>query len=149
MNRPKRIHKTTLRVPFSDVDMVGIVYTPKFVDYILKGWEDYFRALGIPWESYLGSDRIKGLPVISLNLKFKSPARCGDEIEIITRISKLTRKRIYFRFELFHKEENRLIATGSLVVTAFDQNNRPAKIPDFIIGAINGKKEISNLRLCK
>jgi len=136
MNRPKRIHKTTLRVPFSDVDMVGIVYTPKFVDYILKGWEDYFRALGIPWESYLGTDRIKGLPVISLNLKFKSPARYGDEIEIITRISKLTRKRIYFRFELLHKEEKRLIAAGSLVVTAFDQNNRPTHIPDFIIGAI-------------
>ncbi|RLA93664.1 MAG: hypothetical protein DRG25_04115 [Deltaproteobacteria bacterium] len=73
---------------------------------------------------------------MSLNLKFKSPARYGDEIEIITRISKLTRKRIYFRFELLHKEEKRLIATGFLVVTAFDQNNRPTHIPDFIIGAI-------------
>jgi acyl-CoA thioester hydrolase len=140
-SQSKRIHKTTLRVTFADVDMAGIVYTQRFADYILRGWEEYFRAIGIPWESYVAGDKIQGLPVIRLALHFKSPARCGDEIDIITRITKITRRRIYFKFELFHGGEGRLLATGALVATAFDSHCKPTSIPDFILQAIDGKKK--------
>jgi YbgC/YbaW family acyl-CoA thioester hydrolase len=140
-SQSRRIHRTTLRVAFADVDMAGIVYTQKFADYTLRGWEEYFRAIGIPWESYVAGDRIQGLPVIRLALNFRSPARCGDELDIVTRITKITRRRIYFKFELFHKAEDRLVATASLVATAFDSRCKPTSIPDFIVHAIDGKKK--------
>jgi YbgC/YbaW family acyl-CoA thioester hydrolase len=139
LTKARRSYKATLIIPFSDVDMAGVVYTAKFTEYILRGWEDYFRFLGIPWESYVGGDKIKGLPVLRVGLELKSPVRCGEEVEITTTISRLIKRRIYFRFKLFNKTSRKLAATGLLVVAAFDGNYRATNIPDFIVNAITGK----------
>ncbi len=141
MRMSRRKHILTMKIPFCDVDMAGIVYTPRFADYIVRGWEEYFRSIGTPWEQFAGGDVIKGLPVISMSIRFKSPARCGDILDITTKVSKLTKRRIYFRFTLFNNVENRMVAVGTLVVTAFDGAYKPTPIPDFIVSAITGKTQ--------
>ena len=67
---------------------------------MVRGWEDYFRSIGIPLQSFIGGPVFRGLPVVDLNVKFKSPAFLGDEIEIETLIDKMDRKRVYFEFVL-------------------------------------------------
>jgi len=57
-------HRMTVRVFFSDVDMAGIVYTARYSDFMLKGWEAYFADLDIPWESFFSRKGFGGLPVI-------------------------------------------------------------------------------------
>ena len=140
MARKNREHTIKLRIPFADVDMVGIVYTPRFTDYFMRGWEEYFRAIGIPWESFLSQNIISGMPVVNLSLRFKSPARCADVLHLTTRVTKLTKRRIYFRFELFNRKEDRIVAVGSMVVAAIDKNFKPTPIPDFVVKAITGRK---------
>ena len=139
MIRPIREHTISMRVPFADVDMVGIVYTARFADYFLRGWEEYFRTIGIPWESFAAQNSIRGMPVVNLSFRFKSPARCADVLHLTTRVTKLTRRRIYFRFELFNRTEERLVALGSMVVAAIDKNFKPTAIPDFVTNAITGR----------
>ena len=139
MAASKREHTIKLRIPFADVDMVGIVYTPRFADYFMRGWEEYFRAIGIPWESFVSQNIISGMPVVNLSLRFKSPARCADVLHLTTRVSKLTKRRIYFRFELFNRKEDRMVALGSMVIGAVDKNFKATAIPDFVVNAITGK----------
>lgn len=124
-------------IPFSDVDKAGIVYTAHFADYVLKGWEDYFRNIGIPWESFVGGPVIRGLPVVSLNILFHSPAYCGDEIEIETRISKTTRHRIYFKSSIVNLTTGRVLTTANMTVAAFGMDYKSCPMPDFILEAIN------------
>jgi len=140
MTQSCREHTITITIPFADVDMVGIVYTPRFADYVLRGWEEYFRFLGIPWESFAGGDTIKGMPVVNLSIRFKSPARCGDVLTLTTKVSKLTRRRVYFRFELSNPEEKRMVILASMVIAAVDAEYKPTAIPDFVVTAINGKR---------
>ena len=87
----------------------------------------------------MGGDTIKGLPVIRVSMDFKAPARCGDEIEITTTISRMMKRRIYFTFRLFNKTSDFLTAKGLLVAAAFDGDYKPTNIPDFIVNAISGK----------
>ena len=67
-------------------------------------------------------------------------AGVSDEIEMTTKVTKLTARRIYFRIELVNIQESRVVVVAALVVTAFDKNYKPTRIPDFIVGAITGKK---------
>lgn len=139
MAQPRREHTIKLRIPFADVDMVGIVYTPRFTDYFMRGWEEYFRAIGIPWESFVKQNIISGMPVVNLSLRFKSPARCADVLHLTTKVTKLTKRRLYFRFELFNRKEERMVTIGSMVVAAVDKNFKPTAIPGFVVKAITGK----------
>lgn len=142
MKLKQSVHTHSLRVPFSDVDMAGIVYAARYADYILKAWESYFRDLGIPWESYVGKSKtgLRGLPVIKMNLEFKAPARCGDWITINTFVSRLTDRRIYFRFDIVNDQTARLLLKASLCVTAFGADYRPMPIPAFIKQAIESNR---------
>ncbi|MDX9788983.1 MAG: thioesterase family protein [Desulfobacterales bacterium] len=132
-------HKTKMIIPFSDVDMSGIVYTARLVDYMLKGWEDYFRCIGIPWQSFVGGPVFRGLPVIDLNTKFLSPGYLGDEIEIETLISKIDRRRIFFKFSLKNLSTGRAMATAGMTTAAIGMDFKSCLIPDFILTAITGK----------
>jgi len=132
-----RRHKTRMIIPFSDVDMAGIVYTTCLTDYALKGWEDFFRNIGIPWESFVGGPAIRGLPVASLNILFHSPAYCGNEIEIETRISKITLRRIYFKSSIVNLTTGRTLTTTKMTVACFDMDYKSCPIPGFILEAIN------------
>jgi len=134
-----RRHRTRMIIFFSDVDKAGIVYTAHFADYTLKGWEDYFRNIGIPWESFVGGPVIRGLPVVRLHILFHSPAYCGDQIEIETRISKITRHRIYFKSTIVNLTTGRALTTANMTVAAFGMDYKSCPIPDFILEAINGK----------
>ena len=140
MGKKRSGHRMTFRVPFSDVDMAGIVYTAKFSDYMLKGWEQYFADIGIPWESYVGKKEVRGLPVITMSIEFKSPARCGEQLSVITKVSRLTNRRIYFSFDILNDGTNRLVARGKITVSAFGKDFRPIPIPDFIVHAINSTR---------
>lgn len=139
MTRSRREHTFSMRIPFADVDMVGIVYTARFADYFLRGWEEYFRAIGTPWESFAGRDMVRGMPVVTLAIRFKSPARCADVLHLTTKVTKLTKRRIYFRFELFNRKENRMVAVASMVIAAIDKDFKTIPIPDFVVEAITGK----------
>lgn len=125
-------------IPFSDVDKAGIVYTPRFAEYLMKGWEDYFRNIGIPWGSYVGGPVLRGLPVVSFSIQFHSPACCGDEVEIETRVSKITPRRIYFKFFMVNLTTGRALTTANMIVAAFGMDYNTCPIPGFISKAING-----------
>lgn len=132
----KAKHRMSFRVSFSDVDMAGIVYTGRYSDFMLKAWEAYFAEIGIPWESFFDRKDFGGLPVIKMGLEFKSPAWCGDWVTVETFVSKLTQRRIYFKFNLLHKITKRQIAVGTITATAFSKQLRPIPIPSFIMEAI-------------
>ena len=132
-------HKTKMFIPFSDVDKSGIVYTPRIVEYMVRGWEDYFRSIGIPLQSFIGGPVFRGLPVVDLNVKFRSPAFLGDEIEIETLIDKMDRKRIYFEFVLRNLTTGRMMAKGNITASAQGMDFKSCSIPDFIREAIEGK----------
>jgi acyl-CoA thioester hydrolase len=74
-------HHLDVRVMWPDTDPAGIVWFGVFFRYLENAEEDLYRALG--------SDRTKLLhalnvfmPRTSLQSRFRSPARLGDELSV-------------------------------------------------------------------
>lgn len=107
------ITKTDFRVPYTQVDMMGIVHHSNYVLWFEKGRRDYLRKAGIS-SSKIAFQGIF-LPLSQIECKFKRPARFGDEILITTKILSMSLVKTVFEYEVFDKLRGKLLAKGTTV----------------------------------
>jgi len=73
--------------------------------------------------------------VISLQIQYRTPARFGDAVQVITRLSKLRSRQVSFTYEV-HNGEDELLATGSSDHICVDLDGRMAKIPAYVMARL-------------
>jgi YbgC/YbaW family acyl-CoA thioester hydrolase len=112
-------HHLDVRVMWPDTDPAGIVWFGVFFRYLENAEEDLYRALG--------SDRTKLLhalnvfmPRTSLQSRFRSPARLGDELSVGIGVAEMTGARIGYAFDIRERGTNRLILEASYRVACVD-----------------------------
>jgi YbgC/YbaW family acyl-CoA thioester hydrolase len=127
---------------WSDTDPAGIVWFGVFLRYFENAEEDLFRRLGC-----VRTDVIQRLgvfmPRTSLQSRFRSPARLGDEIDVAVGIASITDRRIEFAFEVTERGSGRLICDASYRVACVDAKTFaprtfPAEIVDLLKPAVAG-----------
>lgn len=75
-------HKHTIRVRFSEVDSLQIVWHGHYIKYFEEGREAFGRALGL---SYLEvKEEGYATPIVNTNTSHKLPLRYGDVATIET-----------------------------------------------------------------
>ncbi len=83
-------------VQWGECDPAGIVYTPRFLDFVLEAMEGWQRqVLGVDWTK-LNSELAMGMPVVHAELDFHSPLRGGDELDLEVTVARLGRSSIAF-----------------------------------------------------
>src|SRR3954466_5059726 len=92
-------HHIDQRVMWSDTDPAGIVWFGVFFRYFEHAEEDLFRRLGSDRTAVIHKQGIL-MPRTSLQSRFRSPARLGDEIVVGVGIASMTERRIEFAFEI-------------------------------------------------
>jgi len=102
-----------------DTDPAGIVWFGVFFRYLENAEEDLYRRLG--------SDRtalLRGLnvfmPRTSLQSRFRSPARLGDELSVGVGVSEIGGARVGFAFDIHERGTDRLICEASYRVACVD-----------------------------
>jgi acyl-CoA thioester hydrolase len=105
-------HHIPLRVHWSDTDPAGIVWFGVFCRYFEQAEEDLYRRLGEDRTPLLAELKIF-MPRTSLEMRFRSPARLGDEILVGVGISAITDRRVEFVFDIRERGTNRLICEAS------------------------------------
>lgn len=105
--------KTTFHVMFHEVDKMGIVHHSNYPLWFEKGRRDYLKKAGISVSriNYQGLF----LPLSEIHCKFKHPAKYGDKVLVITKISSMSCVRTVFEYEVFDKLKRTLLASGSTV----------------------------------
>ena len=63
-----------------------------------------------------------------MTCKFKSPAKYGSDVTIITRIDKITPVRLCFSYEVFSAAEHKLLAIGKTMHAWTDKKLRPVNV---------------------
>ena len=119
-----------------DTDPAGIVWFGVFFRYLENAEEDLYRALG--------SDRTKLLhalnvlmPRTSLQSRFRSPARLGDELSVGVEVSEMTGARIAYAFEIRERGTERLIMDASYRVACVDATTfAPQPFPREIVALL-------------
>jgi YbgC/YbaW family acyl-CoA thioester hydrolase len=129
-------HHIDVRVMWPDTDPAGIVWFGVFFRYLENAEEDLYRALG--------SDRTKLLhalnvlmPRTSLQSRFRSPARLGDELSVGVEVNEMTGARIGYGFEIRERGTDRLIMDASYRVACVDARTfAPQPFPREIVALL-------------
>ena len=108
-----------LRVMWSDTDPAGIVWFGVFFRYFENAEEELFRRLGLDRTSVISRLGIF-MPRTSLQSRFRSPAKLGDEIAVGVGIAAMTERRIEYAFDITERGTNRLICEASYRVACVD-----------------------------
>lgn len=119
-----------------DTDPAGIVWFGVFCRYFENAEEDLFRALGKDRTDVIRDLHIF-MPRTSLNCRFRSPARLGDEISVGIGVAEVTERRIGYAFDVRERGTGRLIIEASYRVACVDSSTfAPRAFPEALVALL-------------
>lgn len=123
-------HQIQVRVRYSETDQMGVVYHGNYAPYFEMGRVEWLRNKGISYRSMEESGVM--LPVVSLTMNYKKPARYDDLLTITTILKSQTSVKIEFDYEI-HNEHNDLLTTGNSTLVFVDmKTGRPTAPPEYL-----------------
>jgi acyl-CoA thioester hydrolase len=129
-------HHIDLRVMWSDTDPAGIVWFGVFFRYFEHAEEDLYRRLGSDRTTLLHALDVF-MPRTSLQSRFRSPAKLGDELSIGVGIAEITDRRIGFAFDVHERDTGRFICDASYRVACVDAKTfAPRAFPDEVVSLL-------------
>lgn len=130
-----REYQYTTRVRYAETDQMGVVYHGNYAVYFEMGRVEWLRNLGISYK-WMEENGIM-LPVVSLTMNYKKPARYDDLLTIKTIFKNQTSVKIEFDYEIYN-ENNELLTTGySMLVFVDKKTSRPTTPPNYILEKLN------------
>ena len=118
--------KHSVRVRYAETDQMGVVYYGNYAQYFEVGRVEALRDVGMSYKSL--EDRGYMLPVSSLEVKYKAPAKYDDLLQIETRITEMRGARLVFDYTI--RVDDRIIATGITTLVFISKTNmKPIQPP--------------------
>jgi acyl-CoA thioester hydrolase len=92
------VHRSQLRVRYAETDAMGVVHHAAYVPWLEVGRVNLLRAAGAPY----GDIEARGLLVVlsDLQVRYRSPARFDDVIEVQTTLIALKSRQLAFRYRV-------------------------------------------------
>lgn len=124
-------HQFSVRVRYAETDQMGVVYHGNYAQYFEMGRVEWLRNLGVSYK-WMEENGIM-LPVVSLTMNYKKPARYDDLLTVKTLFKSQTSVKIEFDYEIYN-EEGELLTTGySMLVFVDMKNGKPTIPPTYVI----------------
>ena len=123
-------HQIQVRVRYSETDQMGVVYHGNYIPYFEMGRVEWLRNMGVSYK-WMEENGVM-LPVVSLSMNFKKPARYDDLLTVKTILKSQTSVKIEFDYEIYN-ENDELLTTGYSMLVFVDRNTgRPILPPDYV-----------------
>lgn len=119
-------HSTQIRVRYSEVDQMGFLYHAHYVDFFDVARTELIRSVGISNREL--EEQGVMLPVINVNINYKTPAHYDDLITIKTTLRKMPGVKITFDYEVV-LPCGEISTTGSVTLAFMDSNTKKAIRP--------------------
>lgn len=135
MTAPTARSTTHVRVRYAETDAMGVAYYANYFVWFEVARTDLLRALGWSYREMEAGGVL--LPVIEADCRYRRPARYDDELEIRTEGRLTSPIRLEFRYEVFMKGQDELMATGRTAHAALAPNGRPCRLPGRVVEAFS------------
>ncbi len=124
-------HETQVRVRYGETDAMGVVYYGIYPLYYETGRTEMMRHLGFTYRKMEEMGIV--MPVISMECRYRKPARYDDLLTVRTIVREMPRTRIVFDYLIFN-ESGELVNEGSTTLVFIDrERERPVRIPEFLV----------------
>ena len=132
-------HQIEVRVRYSETDQMGVVYHGNYIPYFEIGRVEWLRNKGVSYKS-LEENGI-ALPIVSMTLNFKKPARYDDLLLVKTKFKKHSSVKIEFDCEIW-SEQKELLTTAHFILVFVDlKTGRPILPPNHIKSLLEEMEE--------
>ena len=116
-----------LDVRYYETDQMGIVHHSNYIRYFECGRMAMLDEVGLPMHKI--EDTGIMLPIISVECRYKYPARLGDRLRIVTWFNELPRARFTVMSEVYN-QDGQLLVEGSVSMGFIDSATRlPIRCP--------------------
>ena len=127
------VHKTKLRVRYSETDKMGVVYHGNYIQYFEVGRVEFMRNIGVVYAE-LEKDGI-GMPVVNVDINYLLPAPYDEELTIETWIESLPTSKIVFQNRALN-EAGKVVCRAQVTLVFINDKFRPVKSPKAVIEAL-------------
>ena len=135
-----REYQFQVRVRYAETDQMGVVYHGNYAQYFEMGRVEWLRNLGVSYK-WMEENGVM-LPVVSLTMNYKKPARYDDLLTVKTILKSQTSVKIEFDYEIYN-EANELLTTGySMLVFVDMKTGRPLTPPNYVSEKRNSFLEV-------
>lgn len=111
------ISSTKIVPRYAETDQMGIVHHSVYAIWYEQARTELFNKIGLRYEE-IEKEGIM-TPLVELNCKYKIPAYYNQEVDIRTKIVKMTPVKFIVEYNIYNKEE-KLINTGSTTLAWAD-----------------------------
>lgn len=116
-----------LDVRYYETDQMGIVHHSNYIRYFECGRTAMLKELGLPLEKIEEAGVM--LPVVSVECRYKVPAKLGDTLKVVSIINEAPRAKLVIRNEIFNPA-GLLVCEGEVLLGFIDSHTRrPVRCP--------------------
>lgn len=124
-----------LEVRFYETDQMGIVHHSNYIRYFECGRGKMMDDLGLPVIRFEELGFI--MPVSSVSCKYKTPARLGDRLRIVSTVEKEPMARVEVHTQIFNRNGD-LVCEGDVVLGFLNKDTRrPIRAPKEFVDAFS------------
>ncbi|NCC09485.1 MAG: acyl-CoA thioesterase [Bacteroidia bacterium] len=104
-------NRTTLKVRFSEIDSMQIVWHGEYVRYFEDGREAFGLQYGLDYMSMYAQGYM--VPIVDLTCQFKHPLSFNEEAVVETRFIHSEAAKIEFEYTIYRASDLKVVATGT------------------------------------
>lgn len=120
-----------LDVRYYETDQMGIVHHSNYVRYFECGRTAMLKEVGLPIEKIEEAGVM--LPVVSVECRYRTPAKLGDTLRIVTAVDEVPRAKLVIRNEVYN-QQGHLVCQGNVVLGFIDASTRrPVRCPEMLV----------------
>lgn len=130
--RKELFSKTLIKVRFSDVDSMGVVWHGQYVRYFEDGREDFGNTFDINYLQFYNRGIL--IPIVKLECDYKKSLVYGDTALIETTYVDQESAKIRYNYKIYNNDTKELVASGySLQVFLNMDRQLLLSFPEFFI----------------
>jgi len=120
-----------VKVYLEDTDAQGIVYHANYLKYCERARTDILEAEGYT----LAQMQQRGFTFVvhEMHLKYKSPARLHDKLQVLTSVERASSLRMTFFHKVLKDGEDTPLFVAEAQVVAIDENGGLRELPDGLL----------------
>ena len=120
-------HVLPVRVYLEDTDAQGFVYPANYLRFFERARSEILDGAGYPMHEIAeGSHRFV---VYDMKIRFRTPARLGERLEIRTGVERTSGYRVTFRQEATRAGDATTLATAEVDVVSLDASGKLQELP--------------------
>jgi len=134
-------HRFQCRVYYEDTDHGGVVYYANYLKFMERGRTEYLRATGVELDEVEASEQIM-FAVTQANIRYRSPARFNDLLEIESKLTEARGARLAFIQSVWRMNRadgisrESLLAEAEISLACIDQTGAARRIPASLMPAL-------------